>query len=85
MTLLNLKGKSTKTFETFIKPTIEPKLSEFCINKTGVTQNDVDSSHDIQNALKQIHNFLGESMFASEFVFLTVGDNDLRLLREEAC
>ena len=47
LTLLNPKTKSKKSFETFIRPTIEPKLSEYCINKTGVAQKDVDSGHSI--------------------------------------
>ena len=74
-----------KTFGSSVRPTIEPKLSEYCTKQTKLTQVQADFGPNLEDALKQIHDFLGESnIFESEFVFLTVGDNDLKLLGTEA-
>ena len=68
-----------------MKPTLDPVLTEFCTNLTGITQEQVDNGVDISDALKQLHMWLGnEGVFASEFIFMSCGDFDGRVLNTEA-
>ncbi len=41
------------SFEKFCKPLINPKLTEFCINLTGITQDMVNSAEDFKKVLPE--------------------------------
>ena len=64
-------------FQTYVKPTIHPKLTDFCTELTGITQDQVDSGLPLRDALDRVHVFLENlGVFKSEFVFLSCGDFD---------
>ena len=68
-----------------MKPELDPVLTDFCTELTGITQKDVDGGVSLQEALVQVHNFLyQEGVFGSEFVFLSCGDFDGGALKREA-
>jgi inhibitor of KinA sporulation pathway (predicted exonuclease) len=45
-------------FQTYVKPTIHPKLTPFCTELTGITQEQVDGGLTLKEALSEVHNFL---------------------------
>ena len=68
-----------------MKPTLDPQLTDFCTELTGITQDQVDAGVDIKDALKQVHMWLGnEGVFSSEFIFMSCGDFDGRHFAREA-
>lgn len=46
----------THTFSQFVKPTINPILSDFCKNLTNITQDDVDKAGNLSSALENLDN-----------------------------
>ena len=73
------------TFQTYVKPTIDPQLTDFCTELTGITQEQVDQGVTLDEALKQVHMFLGKNgLFKEEFVFMSCGDFDGNMLSREA-
>lgn len=67
-------------FRSYVKPTINPTLSDFCTKLTGITQDIVDTSPIFIDALNQFQEFLGKySLFqSSTAVFVTDGPFDIR-------
>ena len=58
--IIDVKQRAIKSvFQTYVKPTVDPKLTDFCTQLTGITQEQVDAGVSIQDALKQAHRFLG--------------------------
>ena len=84
--IIDVKNKCIKSeYQTYVKPTLDPQLTDFCTELTGITQEQVDGGISIQEALKQVHMWLGnEGIFSSEFVFMSCGDFDGRHLAKEA-
>jgi len=77
--------KVVAEFQTYVKPVIEPKLTDFCTELTGITQDQVDKGVILQEALKQVHTFLKEKqIIGSEFVFASCGDFDGNQLKRES-
>lgn len=64
-----------KEFLSFVKPTINPKLSKFFKNLTGIEQSDVDSA---QNSMQVISDFLN---FVKDYNCYSYG-NDVEVLLE---
>ena len=48
--LIDANGKEQTSFESFVKPQLHPKLSEFCIGLTSIRQEDVDCAPDFPAA-----------------------------------
>lgn len=72
-------------YQTYVKPTIHPKLTPFCTELTGITQEQVDGGIPLKEALGQVHTFLeGLGIFNHEFVFMSCGDFDGNQIRREA-
>ena len=46
------------TFQLFIKPTLNPILSDFCIDLTTITQAEVDQGEDFKDALQHFANWI---------------------------
>ncbi len=40
--LLSSEARSPSEFAEFVRPVVEPELSDFCIRLTGITQQEVD-------------------------------------------
>lgn len=57
--LLNLQSRVIEAdFHTFVRPTEQPKLSEFCKNYTGITQDDVDNAPTLAEVLRMFHEWI---------------------------
>jgi inhibitor of KinA sporulation pathway (predicted exonuclease) len=65
---------------------VHPKLSGFCTELTGITQDKVDNGVILEEALKKVEAFLKEkNLLTSKHVFVTCGDWDLSIcLKQEA-
>jgi len=90
--LFNTKTRQVESvFHFYIKPDVHPKLSKFCTELTGITQETVDKGISLQEALRRHdqwlaecgvipwHNALNDSKSeAKTFLYLTCGDWDLK-------
>lgn len=57
----NKDGEIFEKFNLFVKPAINPVLTEFCKDLTSITQTDVDNGVLIKDALYQLDDFLLKS------------------------
>ena len=72
-------------FRTFVLPTRNPRLSEFCTSLTGIEQHQVDDAPTLDVALADFDRWLADNdVTAENALFVSCGDFDLRHLREEA-
>mmetsp|Transcript_34873 Transcript_34873/g.31382 ORF Transcript_34873/g.31382 Transcript_34873/m.31382 type:complete len:328 (+) Transcript_34873:226-1209(+) len=73
-------------FHTYVKPEVHPKLSSFCTELTGITQDKVDNGISLDETLKKADQFLKDKgCYSKRAVFVTCGDWDLSIcLRNEA-
>jgi inhibitor of KinA sporulation pathway (predicted exonuclease) len=78
-----LRREVIAEFQVYVRPEINPVLTEFCTNLTGITQDQVDGGLDFEEALKKAVEFLGEYELTDTnahktWAFVTCGDWDLR-------
>ena len=52
---MKIKGE----FHTYVKPVLDPVLTAFCTELTGITQSQVDSGIVLEQALRNLHVYLG--------------------------
>lgn len=77
--------------QIYVKPTLQPKLTDFCINLTGIQQDWVDNAPTFEKALKQYiewidsHSYLQKSDGKFNFCFVTMGDWDLKTMLPKQC
>ena len=66
-------------FHSFVKPVINPKLSEFCKNLTGIDQNTVDRSDIFENVLKHFESWMSKHGLGitKTFILITDGPFDM--------
>lgn len=72
-------------FAKYVKPTINPTLSKFCTELTGITQKQVDSADTVDKVYKEHIAWLDANIpIGANFVIATCGHWDLRtqLVRE---
>lgn len=66
---MNLQSRVIEAdFHTFVRPTEEPKLSEFCKNYTGITQEDVDKGVTLAEAIRKFHEWIASFRFSKGIV-----------------
>lgn len=69
--LLNLQSRVIEAdFHTFIRPTEEPKLSDFCRNYTGISQTDVDTAPTLSEAIRKFHEWIESFRFSKGIVLM---------------
>jgi len=66
-------------FSSFVKPTQEPVLSQFCKELTGIQQDDVDNAKNFSDVYKRFIGWIG----ADSFRLCSWGQYDLNQLRED--
>ncbi|XP_035224497.1 ERI1 exoribonuclease 3-like [Stegodyphus dumicola] len=85
---------NAKTFETesefhsYVRPVINPQLSKFCIELTGITQEIVDNSLVFEDVFQDYQNWLHKEGLLKPGVKLTCatcGDWDLRFMLPMQC
>ncbi|MDR2572362.1 MAG: exonuclease domain-containing protein [Oscillospiraceae bacterium] len=69
------------TFQTFIKPTKNPVLSEFCINLTKIRQFDVDYAPYFSEALFSFEDWINKT--DTKYMMLSWGYFDRKLIEKE--
>ena len=78
--LVNDNLEKIEEFSQFVKPTINPILTDFCKNLTTITQEDVDNAPMIEDALKSLSDFCQEH---GEYTFVSWGGFDYRQIKRE--
>ncbi|KAF8898235.1 exonuclease [Gymnopilus junonius] len=80
--LYDIKEKSVQaTFHKYVRPLQDPKLSEFCMELTGISQETVDDAEPFPSVWRSFHSFLERhEVFKdpSAYSFLCCGDWDIR-------
>lgn len=70
--------------QLYIKPIFNPKLTEFCIDLTGIQQEWVDGAETFENAYNNYITWLKSHKFLNfsqpNFTFVTCGDWDLKTM-----
>lgn len=61
-------------FAVFVRPEIEPMLSDFCRDLTSITQNDVDSADSFDLVFPQLLRWIGKE----DYKIVTWGNYDIR-------
>ncbi len=63
--LVNVKTKKVEdVFHHYVKPQVVPKLSDFCTELTGITQEKVDKEGiPLENCIKEFEEFLAKKAF----------------------
>ncbi|CAJ1431480.1 unnamed protein product [Effrenium voratum] len=77
--------KKVKEFRTYVRPTANPKITAFCTELTGITQEQVDVAPAWSEALRLGEAWLREQSGYSRPLFVTCGDWDLRQMVVEQC
>lgn len=93
--LLNLNSRVIEAdFHTFVRPTEHTKLSEFCQNYTGISQNDVDNAPTLPEVLRMFHKWIESFRFTKDIVLdgpsqntvlITWTDSDLGIYLPTEC
>ncbi|MFU2936880.1 exonuclease domain-containing protein [Pseudomonas sp. SP16.1] len=68
------KGEPVAEFSSFIRPTIKPLLTPFCMELTTITQRDVDSAPGYLDVLAAVNDFL--QPFGDEWLWCSWGNYD---------
>ena len=68
-------------FNSFVKPVIRTKLTDFCTKLTTIKQSDVDAAPSLEEALQSLFDFCDEH---GEFTFLSWGGFYYRQIKREA-
>ncbi|EPQ6932403.1 exonuclease domain-containing protein [Pseudomonas aeruginosa] len=68
------EGEPVAEFSSFIRPTIKPLLTPFCMELTTITQQDVDSAPRYSDVLAAVNDFL--QPFGDEWLWCSWGNYD---------
>ncbi len=66
---LNEKLEEIERFQSFVKPFINPILTDFCKNLTSIQQNDVDNASTFDKVIKEFKNFIGNNYILCSWGF----------------
>lgn len=77
--LASAAGPVLDDFCAFVRPLLEPSLSDFCRELTGITQADVDGAESFPVVLQRFLAWMGEP----PLVFCSWGRYDLNQLRQD--
>lgn len=80
------------TFHRYVRPTVNPVLSPFCTELTGIIQDMVDEANKFNRVYADFQKWLQETQLIDEqqkpiskFTFVTCGDWDLRKIFPVQC
>jgi ERI1 exoribonuclease 3 len=80
--------KEESFFHSYVMPTYHPKLTPFCTQLTGITQEMVDDKPSLKTCLSNFHKWLGAEGLLNpgvSFCFVTCGDWDLKTMLPGQC
>ncbi|KAJ3091299.1 cytosolic leucyl tRNA synthetase [Quaeritorhiza haematococci] len=75
-------------FHRYVRPVINPKLSDFCKELTGITQEDIDKADPFTTVLSEFESWLSKYAkypFTRRVMFVTDGPWDLRDFARKQC
>lgn len=72
-------------FQHFCKPLINSKLTKFCTNLTGITQEQINNGSCFPIVLKEHHKWLVDNIGLEQVTFITVGSWDLKTMMVNEC
>jgi len=72
-------GKIADQFSSFVRPVVHPKLSDFCMELTTITQDQVDESSLFPKVFAQFLAWIGQA----PYVFCSWGRYDLNQLQQD--
>ena len=86
---LNVKTLEIEsTFHTYVQPTVEPSITAFITDLTGITQDMVKGKPILSMVLDQLHHWMmSEGLLDGKvnFIFVTCGDWDLKTALSNNC
>ncbi|XP_032243157.1 ERI1 exoribonuclease 3 [Nematostella vectensis] len=89
VTKVNSRTLQTEAeFHQYVCPTAHPKLTTFCTDLTGITQDMVEGKPDLQTTLQTFHDWMGENGLLDSGLsscFVTCGDWDLKTMLPLQC
>ncbi|XP_063975667.1 ERI1 exoribonuclease 3 [Diachasmimorpha longicaudata] len=75
-----------KTFHRYIKPRVNPLLSPFCTELTGIMQETVDNEQHFPQVLEDFRNWVEQNeLNGDKSAFVTCGDWDLKVMLPSQC
>ncbi|KAM9579517.1 3'-5' exoribonuclease 1 isoform 1-T1 [Guaruba guarouba] len=75
------------TFQQYVKPEINPKLSDFCISLTGITQDVVDKAETFTQVLQNVIEWMRQRELGTKYSYsmLTDGSWDMSKFLNTQC
>ena len=67
-------GEQLSTFREYVRPTIQPKLSDFCTSLTGIDQETVDKASTFPTVLENFEKWMREQGLGTTSTFALVTD-----------
>ena len=61
-------GEVVSEFHTFVRPVVNPSLTDFCKELTGITQQQVDAAPEFREALTDLQEWLHKHGFATDMM-----------------
>nr|CCC95159.1 putative phosphotransferase [Trypanosoma congolense IL3000] len=88
-----LTGRTIAEFQQYVRPVVNPRLSDFCTELVGIRQETVDKADTFPSVFSSAMNFLqqngcGDTPSSKRHLFITFGDWDLKTmlpLQLQAC
>ncbi|XP_060618696.2 3'-5' exoribonuclease 1 isoform X1 [Anolis sagrei] len=62
------------TFQQYVKPVINPQLSDFCINLTGISQERVDKADEFPKVLQSVIDWMKQKELGSRYSYAILTD-----------
>lgn len=72
-------GPVDDEFSSFVRPVVEPRLSEFCTRLTSIRQEDVDAAGRFSEVFPRFVEWIGDG----PFVLCSWGEYDLNQFRQD--
>lgn len=76
---VNEKGEIIDTFNRFVKPILNPVLTEFCKSLTSISQSDIDNAKSFPEVIKEFRDWIGEE----DYVLCSWGFYDKSQLKHD--
>lgn len=78
---VNNYGEVTSSFSKFVKPTINPILSDFCKKLTSISQKDVDKAKKFPDTIQEFQDWIGAD--EDNYILISWGKYDRTQLAED--
>lgn len=75
---INHFGEISGFFSRLIKPIINPKLSSFCRNLTGIKQEQINLADKFDKVIEEFHDFI--EVESKDYILYSWGNNDKGIL-----